>query len=150
MTPDAYAALEAAGLPWRDVERVVRDALAEDYREGPDITSSATVGDAGVVTGDVVARENGVLAGVPVAMAVADLINELGHAGYGVAGYRHVSATALRADGDRVTPGDAVLRVSGSASGVLGAERTMLNFLTHLSGIATATRAWADAVGPAG
>ncbi|MBO0806382.1 MAG: carboxylating nicotinate-nucleotide diphosphorylase, partial [Nocardiopsaceae bacterium] len=43
-----------------------------------------------------------------------------------------------------------VLRVSGSASGVLGAERTMLNFLTHLSGIATATRAWADAVAPAG
>ena len=59
-------------------------------------------------------------------------------------------ATALVADGARVRPGDAVLRVSGDAVAVLGAERTMLNFLTHLSGIATATRAWADAVAGTG
>jgi nicotinate-nucleotide pyrophosphorylase (carboxylating) len=52
----------------------------------------------------------------------------------------------LVADGERIGPGDAVLRVSGSAPAVLGAERTMLNFLTHLSGIATATRAWADVI----
>ena len=50
------------------------------------------------------------------------------------------------ADGERIGAGDAVLRVSGPAPAVLGAERTMLNFLTHLSGIATATRAWADAI----
>jgi nicotinate-nucleotide pyrophosphorylase (carboxylating) len=57
-----------------------------------------------------------------------------------------VSGAALVADGARVAPGEAVLRVSGDAVAVLGAERTMLNFLTHLSGIATAARAWTDAV----
>ena len=145
MTPDTDAALEAAGLPAHDVERAVRAALEEDFRYGPDVTSAATVGDAGVVTADVVARENGVLAGVPVALAVADLVNETGHAGPG-----HVTATALRADGDPLKPGDAVLRISGPAAGVLGAERTLLNFLTHLSGIATSTRTWADAIAGTG
>jgi nicotinate-nucleotide pyrophosphorylase (carboxylating) len=52
----------------------------------------------------------------------------------------------LIADGARIGPGDAMLRVSGPGTAVLGAERTMLNFLTHLSGIATVTRAWVDAV----
>ncbi len=57
-----------------------------------------------------------------------------------------MSGTVLVPDGERIGAGDAVLRVSGPAPAVLGAERTMLNFLTHLSGIATATRAWADAI----
>src|SRR6201998_2784014 len=61
-----------------------------------------------------------------------------------------LAGTALVADGTRIEPGDAVLRVSGDAVAVLGAERTMLNFLTHLSGIASATRAWADAVAGTG
>ncbi len=56
----------------------------------------------------------------------------------------------LVADGTRVAPGDAVLRVSGDAVVVLGAERTMLNFVTHLSGIASATREWADALAGTG
>ena len=62
------------------------------------------------------------------------------------AGGRGVSGTVLVPDGERIGAGDAVLRVSGPAPAVLGAERTMLNFLTHLSGIATATRSWADAI----
>lgn len=61
-----------------------------------------------------------------------------------------VAGTALVADGSRVAPGTAVLRVSGDAVAVLGAERTILNFLTHLSGIATATRTWADSVAGTG
>jgi nicotinate-nucleotide pyrophosphorylase (carboxylating) len=60
------------------------------------------------------------------------------------------TATALVADGTRVVPGDAVLRVSGDAVVVLGAERTMLNLVTHLSGIASATREWADALAGTG
>ena len=145
MTPDTKAALEAAGLDPADVERVVQSALDEDFRYGPDITSVATVGDVATVTGEVVARENGVLAGVPVGLAVLDLLAESGRAdGEGLRG------TALRTDGSRIGPGDAVLRVSGPATAVLGAERTLLNFLTHLSGIATATRAWADAIADTG
>jgi nicotinate-nucleotide pyrophosphorylase (carboxylating) len=145
MTPDTMAGLAAAGLDAAETARSVRDALGEDFRYGPDVTSAATVGELAEVTGDVVARESGVLAGVPVALAVLDLLAEGGLAGGGRA-----TGTVLRADGSRIGPGDAVLRVSGPAAAVLGAERTMLNFVTHLSGIATATRAWADAIAGTG
>jgi nicotinate-nucleotide pyrophosphorylase (carboxylating) len=143
LTWEAARGLEAAGLDAADVVRVVRAALAEDFRYGADVTSAATVAGR-TVTADVVAREPGVAAGLPVALAVLDLLGD--YAGTGAA----VSGTALVADGARVVPGDAVLRVCGDAVAVLGAERTMLNFLTHLSGIATATRAWADAVAGTG
>jgi nicotinate-nucleotide pyrophosphorylase (carboxylating) len=152
------AALRAAGLDAGDVARAVRAALDEDFAYGPDVTSAATVAGRSV-TADVVAREPGVLAGGPVALAVLDLIAGYAEgpaAGAGVrglrggrraaAGGRRVSAAVLVADGERIGAGDAVLRVSGPAPAVLGAERTMLNFLTHLSGIATATRAWADVI----
>ena len=139
--------LREAGLDMGTVVRAVRTALDEDFRYGPDVTSAATVAGRRV-TADVVAREDGVLAGLPVALAVLDLI-----AGYlgaevrgGAAEADGIVATALAADGERVQAGDAVLRVSGPAAAVLGAERTMLNFLTHLSGVATATRTWADVI----
>ena len=159
--------LRAAGLVPADVAQVVRAALEEDFRYGADVTSAATVAGR-TVSATVVAREAGVLAGGPVALAVFDLLADyLGRApaagpgdGNGSAATRDasgggtpaadlaapVTATALLADGARVSAGDAVLRVAGDAVAVLGAERTMLNFLTHLSGIASATRAWADAV----
>jgi len=89
-----------------------------------------------------VAREAGVVAGLPVALAVFDLLAD--YLGGGA------TITALVADGSRVMPGDAVLRVSGDAVVVLGAERTMLNLVTHLSGIASATREWADAIAGTG
>ena len=163
-------AIEAAGLDVPDVVRVVRAALAEDFRYGADVTSVATVAGR-TLTADVVAREPGVAAGLPVALAVLDLLGDYvavtsglesgdagAAAGLPVSGRalaadgarRTVSGRALVADGARVRPGDAVLRVGGDAVAVLGAERTMLNFLTHLSGIATATRAWADAVAGTG
>jgi nicotinate-nucleotide pyrophosphorylase (carboxylating) len=144
VTPETLAALQGAGLDAGEVARVVRAALDEDFRYGPDVTSEATVAGR-ALTADVVARESGVLAGVPVALAVLDLLAERENAGDGQAG-----RTVLIADGARIGPGDAVLRVSGPAMTVLGAERTMLNFLTHLSGIATATRAWVDAVAGTG
>jgi len=163
---ETLAALQAAGLDAVDVARAVRAALDEDFAYGPDVTSAATVAGR-TVTADVVAREAGVLAGGPVALAVLDLIGgyaegpaasrraaprsgaSAGTAWEGrraAAGGRGVSGTVLVPDGERIGAGDAVLRVSGPAPAVLGAERTMLNFLTHLSGIATATRAWADAI----
>jgi len=167
--------LRDAGLVPGDVARVVRAALEEDFRYGADVTSAATVAGR-TVTADVVAREAGVLAGGPVALAVFDLLADYlgGLSGVvsagGMAGaaipdearqaparnapgtdrVSPVTATLLVADGTRVSAGRAVLRVSGDALAVLGAERTMLNLLTHLSGIATATRAWADAVAGTG
>ena len=162
MTPETVAALRDAGLEAGEVARIVTAALEEDLRYGPDVTSAATVAGR-TLTADVVARQAGVLAGVPVALAVLDLAGRAGSPRSGpgaatvgladAAGSRcagAVTAQALAADGARIGPGDAVLRVSGPATVVLGAERTMLNFLTHLSGIATATRAWADAVAGTG
>lgn len=140
---ETLAALRAAGLEPGDVARPVRAALDEDFRYGADVTSAATVAGRRLAA-DVVAREGGVIAGLPVALAVADLLGDYLSAGLAV------RVTLLSADGARVAPGDAVLRVSGDAVAVLGAERTMLNFLTHLSGIATATRSWADAVAGTG
>ena len=160
---ETLAALRAAGLDAVDVARAVRAALDEDFAYGPDVTSAATVAGR-TVTADVVAREAGVLAGGPVALAVLDLIGgyaegpaasrrgapRAGASAWegrrAAAGSRGVRGTVLVPDGERIGAGDAVLRVSGPAPAVLGAERTMLNFLTHLSGIATATRAWADAI----
>ena len=143
--------LGVAGLVPEDVARAVRAALDEDFRHGADVTSAATVAGR-TVTADVVAREAGVIAGLPVALAVFDLLPEyLGPVpGTGGPAGWTVTATELVPDGARVAPGSAVLRVSGNAVAVLGAERTMLNFLTHLSGIASATRAWADAVAGTG
>jgi nicotinate-nucleotide pyrophosphorylase (carboxylating) len=136
VTPETRAMLRRAGLDPDAVERVVRAALAEDFKYGPDVTSAATA-DGVRLSAEVVARESGVLAGLPVALAVLDAVGG-------------IARTPLLADGSRVGPGDAVLRVSGPATSVLGAERTMLNFLTHLSGVATATRVLADAVAGTG
>jgi nicotinate-nucleotide pyrophosphorylase (carboxylating) len=137
--------VEAAGLDVSEVVRVVEVALDEDFRYGPDVTSAATVAGR-TVTADVVAREAGVVAGLPVALAVLDLVTDYYRGGLAGADAAAVAGTALVADGTAVEAGDAVLRVAGDAVAALGAERTMLNFLTHLSGIATATRNWTDAV----
>ncbi len=139
------ARLLAAGLDPEDTERVVRAALDEDLRYGPDVTSAATAtADAQAVAG-VVARESGVLAGLPVALAVLDAVGIAPTAVLGSSG-----AEPLRADGDRIGGGTEVLRIRAPLRELLGAERTLLNFLTHLSGIATATRAWADALSGTG
>jgi nicotinate-nucleotide pyrophosphorylase (carboxylating) len=148
------ARLLAAGLDPEDTERVVRRALDEDLRYGPDVTSAATAApDARAVAG-VVAREPGVLAGLPVVFAVLDAAGippgavpgSLG--AFGALGA--FESEPMRADGDRIEAGTEVLRIRAPLRELLGAERTLLNFLTHLSGIATATRAWADALSGTG
>jgi len=131
--------LLAAGLDPDDTEWAVRGALDEDLRYGPDAASAATAApDARAVAG-VLAREPGVLAGVPVALAVLD-----------AAGIPPAETEPLHEDGDRIDAGTEVLRIRAPLRELLGAERTLLNFLTHLSGIATATRAWADALSGTG
>jgi nicotinate-nucleotide pyrophosphorylase (carboxylating) len=130
--------LLAAGLDPGDTEQTVRGALEEDLRYGPDVTSAATAApDAQAVAG-VVSRQPGVLAGLPVALAVLE------------AAGMPASAEPLRTDGDLIDAGTEVLRIHAPLRELLGAERTLLNFLTHLSGIATTTRAWVDAVSGTG
>jgi nicotinate-nucleotide pyrophosphorylase (carboxylating) len=139
MHPMVEKQLLAAGLDPDDTERAVRGALAEDLRYGPDVTSAATAPPGLRAVAGAVARQPGVLAGIPVALAVLD-----------AAGIGPEAAEPLRADGDRLQAGAEVLRISAPMRELLGAERTLLNFLTHLSGIATATRAWADALSGTG
>ena len=139
MHPMVDKQLLAAGLDPDDTERAVRGALAEDLRYGPDVTSAATAPPGLRAVAGAVARQPGVLAGIPVALAVLD-----------AAGIGPEAAEPLRADGDRLQAGAEVLRISAPMRELLGAERTLLNFLTHLSGIATATRAWADALSGTG
>lgn len=122
--------LRDAGLDPKAVLNLVRSALAEDG--DVDVTSEPIFAADETSAGNLTARQAGVVAGIP----LADLVFEL----LGVAVTRH------RSDGDRVRPGDVLLSVTGPTRGVLRGERTALNLLTHLSGIATATRRWADAV----
>jgi nicotinate-nucleotide pyrophosphorylase (carboxylating) len=114
----------------------IQRGLEEDLRYGPDITTMATVSADARTEADVVAREAGVAAGVDVAVMVLDEV--LGPDGYRV--HQRV------ADGARLHPGQPLLTLEAGTRGLLTAERTLLNLVCHLSGIATATAAWVDAV----
>ena len=119
----------------RYVAEVVRRALDEDLRGGVDVTSVATVPFDQEGVADVVARAPGVVAGLPFAKAAFEM-----------AAGGDVDVTMRVADGDRVTPGTPVLTVTGFTRTILTAERTALNLLCHLSGIATQTARWVEAV----
>ena len=112
---------------------LIKRALAEDLQGGEDITSVATVSGSEKVVADFVARKSGVIAGIDMARAV---LVELG--------LKDISV--LVQDGVRVEAGAVLLTVRGDTRAILLAERTALNFLGHLSGIATLTRRWVDEV----
>lgn len=130
--------LVRAGLDPDRVRAVVRATLAEDLAWGPDVTTLSTVPAEAVATASVVARAAGVLAGVPVAVAVFE---ELA-AQQGVTIEVAVEAT----DGQQVRPGTTVLRATGPVRSLLTAERSMLNLVSQLSGVATLTARWQGAV----
>ncbi len=129
------AVLAAAGLDVAEVESVVRRALEEDLALGPDVTTDSTVSPRAQATGDIVPRLPGMLAGIAVAAAAFDLV-----------GRGEVEVHLLASDGTASRPGEAVLTVAGPARALLTAERTALNLICHLSGIASLTRRWVDAV----
>jgi nicotinate-nucleotide pyrophosphorylase (carboxylating) len=135
LRPEVLDALVAGGLDPADVLRVVHGALEEDLSFGPDVTTQSTVPADARATGDVVPRSPGVLAGVPVAAAV-----------FAVVGGADVEVALLAADGDRTEPGRPVLSVTGPTRALLTAERTALNLIGRLSGVATLTRRWVDVV----
>src|SRR3982751_3256986 len=111
-----------------DVDRIVRRALEEDLGPTGDVTSAAVLGpdDRGRARSE--ARALGVLAGIPVAERVLRAVDG------------ETTALWSAADGDRVDPGKVIGEVAGRARSILAAERVALNFLTHLSGVATMTR----------
>jgi nicotinate-nucleotide pyrophosphorylase (carboxylating) len=133
---------------WVDelVERTLTEDLtggaplpsAPDLAVGYDVTSAATVPGTQFGTADLVARDDGVVAGLPLAARVFARLAP------------GATLTARAADGDRVGRGDVLLTVRGPVRAVLAAERSALNIASRASGIATATRAWVDAVAGTG
>ena len=112
---------------------LVKAALAEDLAGGVDVTSVATISAEAELQAEFVARESGIVAGIEMARAV---LSEVGITGIEV----------LVQEGASVSTGDVLIRVTGNARAILLAERTALNFLGHLSGIATLTSHWVKAI----
>jgi nicotinate-nucleotide pyrophosphorylase (carboxylating) len=142
--------LRAAGLDPAEVHGWVRAALAEDLRYGPDVTTQATVPADAVAEARITPRRPGVLAGVPVALAVFDLAFAATPGdgpGTAAGGYQVLAAAE---DGAALTAGRPAVLLRGPVRGLLTAERTALNFLCHLSGIATTTAGWVRAVAGTG
>ena len=113
--------------------QLIEMALAEDLSTAGDLTCNALIRPDQTATVQVVARKNGVLSGSPIGRMVFAKLDP------------QVRWVASRQDGDRVSPGTVIAKVSGPLTSLLIGERTMLNFMTHLSGIATLTRAFVDA-----
>jgi nicotinate-nucleotide pyrophosphorylase (carboxylating) len=116
------------------IEPIVRAALAEDLGRAGDITSDAVVPAEARIDAVIAARQPGMLAGLDAALMAFELLDP------------RLELKRLCADGSRVERGQAVARISGPARPVLAAERTALNLLCRLCGVATATRSLADAI----
>ena len=135
MTPELADRLRNAGLDPDGVERLVAAALEEDLGGGIDVTSVASIPFEQESTADFVTRRAGVAAGVPIAAAVLAAAAE-----------DAVEIDERVADGMSVPAGAVLLSATGATRALLTAERTALNLIGHLSGVATLTRAWVDAV----
>jgi nicotinate-nucleotide pyrophosphorylase (carboxylating) len=134
------AALVSAGLQVKDVQRVIKEALREDLGAGPDVTTQSTVPKDQRSKAVFATRSAGCIAGIDIAVAVLEM----------VCGPKNVLVEKKASDADRVVPGQVLMYVTAPTRGLLTAERTALNLLGHLSGIASATRKWADAIAASG
>ena len=134
------AALASAGLDIKDVQHVIKEALREDLGAGPDVTTQSTVPKDQRSKAVFATRSAGCIAGIDIAVAVLEM----------VCGPKNVLVEKKASDADRVVPGQVLMHVTAPTRGLLTAERTALNLLGHLSGIASATRKWADAIAASG
>jgi nicotinate-nucleotide pyrophosphorylase (carboxylating) len=131
----ARDAVQVANLDPDEVLSLVRAAMAEDLSDAGDLTSLAVIPSEADLEVSFTSRVVGVACGLPVvALLCEDAIGP------------SARFTSLVADGDRIAPGQHLATLSAPARAVLAVERTALNLLTHLSGIATATRTWVDAL----
>jgi nicotinate-nucleotide pyrophosphorylase (carboxylating) len=121
-------------LPRIMLEPLVRNALLEDLGRAGDVTTDAIVPIDAETTTVLAARQPGVLAGLDLARIAFELIDP------------KIAISADRKDGDALAPGDVIATISGPARGILTAERVALNFLCHLSGIASATNSIVKAI----
>ncbi|MCI0385541.1 carboxylating nicotinate-nucleotide diphosphorylase [Streptomyces sp. CNQ085] len=133
LDPDLAALLADAGLDPVQVEDIAHMAIEEDLDQGVDVTTVATISEDAVATADFTVREAGTVAGLRIAEAVLSVVCT-----QEFEVERHVE------DGDRVEAGQRLLSVRARTRDLLTGERSALNILCRLSGVATATRAWAD------
>jgi len=126
--------MNKASLPRIMIEPLVRDALLEDLGRAGDLTTNAVVAAEAKATAALVARQAGVVAGLDLAQLAFELIDPA------------ISVAIKTPDGSSVLPGDVIATVAGPARGILTAERVALNFLGHLSGVASATAAIVQSV----
>ena len=131
---ESEAERDISSLPEILVEGTVRHALEEDLGQAGDLTTRSVVAPTAVTKAEIVARDTGVLAGAQVATLAFMLVDS------------ELTVRFCASDGSTVGPGDVVAVVEGAALSILTAERTALNFLGHLSGVATATRGLVQAV----
>ena len=129
---------EPLGLTQFDLSEFVRRVLAEDMGSGGDVTSRATIDPDARFTASMNCREPIVVAGLDIAIAFFRALD------------REVRISAAVADGDRIDAGTVLLRLEGNARAMLAAERSALNTLQHLSGVATLTRTYVDAIAGTG
>ena len=132
------AGIETMDLPQFDLGEFVRRVLAEDLGSGGDVTSKATIDPNARFTADMNCRQPIVVAGLDIAIAFFRACE------------REVRIERLTKDGDAVRAGTVLLRLEGNARAMLAAERSALNTLQHLSGIATLTRRYVDAIAGTG
>src|SRR6516164_6314587 len=121
-------------LPSLMIEPIVRAALLEDLGRAGDLTTDAIVPAGLRAETALVARQSGVVAGLDAATLAFRLIDPA------------IEVVIERRDGSRVKPGDRIAVIAGPARGMLSAERVALNFLGHLSGVATTTATLVEAV----
>ena len=121
-------------LPAIMIEPIVRAALLEDLGRAGDLTTDSIVPADAVTRCALIARQPGVVAGLDFALTAFKLIDP------------RIACSVERGDGTRLLPGALIATIFGPARGILTAERTALNFLSHLSGVASATRGIADAI----
>ncbi|MFN6291334.1 MAG: carboxylating nicotinate-nucleotide diphosphorylase [Candidatus Nanopelagicaceae bacterium] len=132
ISPSLVKNIEGAGLDVALIEQRVAGALAEDAHGG-DLTSKATISADHISKARLTSRKSGVVAGTLVAAAVLEQC--------GITNYEIV-----KKDGSSVSAGEVIIEVEGNTRAILLAERTALNFLSHLSGIATITSLWVKEV----
>ena len=123
-------------LPTLMLEPVVRAALIEDLGRAGDVTTDAIVPAEAHAATALVARQPGIVAGLDLARLAFRLVDPA------------IDMTIERGDGSRLSPGDVIATIAGPARGILTGERVALNFLCHLSGVASATAGIADAIRP--
>lgn len=135
---ESQAQLRSLGLDPDAVRNLIEMAIAEDLAGGVDVTTVATVPVEQMSQLDLVARAEGVAAGIPVAALVFELVAaKAGHA---------IEVDQRAADSDVLEAGTVLLSIRGRTRDLLTAERTALNLLCHLSGVATATSRWVNAL----